>query len=223
MGLAAVHVLNHLGYNVLTPPWSCCGRPALSKGVLHHAKENAHRLSEQLKNLPKNTPIISLEPSCLSLLHDEFPALLENGVSTEHCLLFDTFIARHTPLNLHPPFLSVAIHGHCHQKALQGLSDTLHLLHTLPNLRVLEIPSGCCGMAGSFGHEKEHAEFSQKIGELILLPFIRGLPDATPVIANGYSCRHQILQHTGRKALHLAEYLALGLTQDYLKEINSFH
>ena len=207
IGLAAVHVLNRLGYQVIVPPWNCCGRPAISKGFLKHAKKNAENLWVILNEYTQdNIPLVGLEPSCLFTLWDEFHALLPEK-KTLSCQLFDSFVLQQVPLKIRIP-QSVALHGHCHHKALQGMQDTLELLRSFKNVKVTEIPSGCCGMAGSFGHEKEHAEFSRRIGELTLLPFIRKLPKDTCIIANGFSCRSQIVEHTGRKALHLAEWLA---------------
>lgn len=205
IGMAAIKVLNKLGYNVTVPPWTCCGRPALSKGFLNKAKANAIKLSETLEHFAhEKIPFISLEPSCHFTLFDEFSELPR----PQHWYLFDSFIEKHLPLPITSLEESVVIHGHCHQKALQGMKDTLSCLQSIPNLFVREIPSGCCGMAGSFGHEKEHAEFSKQIGELVLLPYIRSLPDSTSIIANGYSCRTQIKQYTNRKAQHLAEWLS---------------
>lgn len=201
VGMAAISVLNSLGFEAIVPPWKCCGRPALSKGFLHHAKANAERLYKELSQY--QIPIIGLEPSCLFTLLDEYQDLI--GWRPENCLFFDDFLAHHSPL----PFQitrKAALHGHCHQKALKGMSSTLKALQ---GYSVTEIPSGCCGMAGSFGYEQEHVHFSKQIAELVLLPSIRSLPNDLDIIANGFSCRTQIELYTGRKALHLAEWLNL--------------
>jgi FAD/FMN-containing dehydrogenase/Fe-S oxidoreductase len=209
VGLAAIQVLNRLGYHVTVPEWKCCGRAAISKGFLPHAQDLTRELIRQIKPyIDQYIPIIGLEPSCLYTLWDELPALLPQQPALKQCQLFDSFVLRHAPILFTPPSPAVAVHGHCHQKAIQGMQDTLALLHSFPDLHIMEIPSGCCGMAGSFGHETEHLDFSRQIGELILLPFVRSLPVDTLVIANGFSCRTQIRHHTQRKALHLAEWLA---------------
>lgn len=219
VGVAALHVINHLGYKALIPPWKCCGRPAISKGFLNHAKENAFQLSSELKKLPlENIELISLEPSCQFTLFDEFPEFLPKELSKEKWLSFDAFVFKHLPNDLQALSKKVAIqkvavhkivvHGHCHQKALLGMQTTFDLLKKLPGVAVSEIRAGCCGMAGSFGHEKEHADFSKRIGELSLLPYVRSLSEDTSIIANGFSCRSQINYHTGRKAEHLAEWLS---------------
>jgi Fe-S oxidoreductase len=208
VGIAAFNVLNRLGFHVTVPEWTCCGRPAISKGFLPHARDNISKLVEQIKPyLQQEIPIVGLEPSCLLTLWDELPALLPDQPALKQCSLFDSFILQQPPLPWSPSG-KLDVQGHCHQKALVGRQDTVQLLRTLPGVTVTAIPSGCCGMAGSFGHEVEHAEFSKQIGELVLLPFVRQLPEDTTVIANGFSCRSQIHYHTGRRALHLAEWLA---------------
>lgn len=204
VGVAAMRVLNRLGFKVIVPPWTCCGRPALSKGFLPHAKKNATILSDQLRTYA-HLPIIGLEPSCLFTLIDDYPSL---DLPVPNCELFDSFVTKHLKAKTAPQ--KVVVHGHCHHKALHGMQETLTLLKNL-GLEATEILSGCCGMAGSFGYETEHLDFSQKIGELNLLPFVRKLPEETFIISNGFSCRAQINRHTNRKAMHLAEYL------DFLK------
>lgn len=209
VGVAAVKVLNHLGYQVIVPPWKCCGRPAISKGFLPKAKKNAELLAEQMKPyLEQDIPIIGLEPSCFFTLFDEYRDFLGKSWDPKNCQLFDSFLAKQS-LKIVAKEQKVALHGHCHHKAMQGMQDTLKVLIST-ECHVTEIPSGCCGMAGSFGYEKEHSDFSKKIGELHLLPFVRSLPEETAIIANGYSCRTQIDLYTGRKAMHLAEWLVIA-------------
>lgn len=205
VGFAAVAVLNKLGFHVIVPPWQCCGRPAISKGFLHHAKQNAIKLGKQLAPyIEKQVPIIGLEPSCFSALTDEFHDLID-GWDPKLCDSFDAFLSEHmNPFALNA---KVALHSHCHNKA----AHTLKFLHRIEGLTVLEIPSGCCGMAGSFGYEKEHTDFSKQIAELKLIPFIQKLEPGIEIIASGYSCRTQIHTQTGRKALHLAEWLLKSL------------
>ncbi|NGX42310.1 MAG: Anaerobic glycerol-3-phosphate dehydrogenase subunit C [Chlamydiae bacterium] len=218
IGIAATNVLQALGYTVIVPPWQCCGRPMISKGMLKQAKKYAERLLHTLKQYAEqNIPIIGLEPSCILTIKDEFQGLLgyDNDILAsviQHCFTFDEFLAQHIidgklPLTFDDTTHNIKVHGHCHQKALTEHGDTLHVLKCIPNATVTEIPSGCCGMAGSFGYEKEHYNFSMKIAELQLLPAIRNAPPNTTILANGFSCRCQISHATNQKALHLAEIL----------------
>lgn len=212
IGKAAVKVLESLGYQVIVPPWQCCGRPALSKGVLEYAKTQATNATKVL--LPyaqQNIPIIGLEPSCLFTLKDDFGGLLGHDNEAvaflkANCITFDEFVHKHT-LSLTRLEKTVQVHGHCHQKALVGLKPTLEVLRAIPGLQVIEIDSGCCGLAGSFGYEKEHYDISMKIGNLKLFPAIHKQPEAI-IIAGGFSCRHQIKHGTQKRAIHLAEFLA---------------
>jgi Fe-S oxidoreductase len=131
----------------------------------------------------------------------------------KHCYTFDAFVHKHmTEGNRQQPFYSpgieVKVHGHCHQKALVGMHPTLALLKAIPLLKVSEIASGCCGMAGSFGYESEHHDLSLKISSLRLVPEIEQTPAKAYLIANGFSCRNQIEYTTTRKAIHMAEFLA---------------
>lgn len=221
VGQAAVKFLNRLGYHVLLPTWSCCGRPALSKGLLPYARQQAHQLIEHLwPYVQKGYPIVGLEPSCLLTLRDDYNGLLEASDKTKLeqvvalCLTLDEFLAQlveqGTWPSLTPIFTrKVKVHGHCYQKALVGMKPTLKVLKAVPGFQVEEIHSGCCGMAGSFGYEKEHESISLQIGELHLFPAVRACSAEDWIIASGTSCRHQIHDGTGRQALHLAEALAL--------------
>ncbi|ADI38194.1 FAD-binding and (Fe-S)-binding domain-containing protein [Waddlia chondrophila] len=210
VGIAAVKVLEKLGYQIISPPWTCCGRTLISKGMLDSAKVQAEKLIATLLPYAKeNIPIIGLEPSCLLTIKDDFQGLLgyENPdlkIVNAMSQTFDQFIASHHKLPFQNTKDSVKLHGHCHQKALTGTSSAMKILHTLGNPS--EIPSGCCGMAGSFGYEKEHYQISMAIGELKLFPAVRQTED--PIIADGFSCRCQIAHATGKTPLHLAQYLA---------------
>jgi FAD/FMN-containing dehydrogenase/Fe-S oxidoreductase len=210
IGIAAVKVLEKLGYQVIVLPWQCCGRPLISKGLLKPARQHAERLFESLMlYVERGYKIVGLEPSCILTLVDDFVGLLGEKAKqlSEACLTFDTFVAQEKP-SFNPCDKALLLHGHCHQKALVGMQETLQLLRSIPGLSVSEIPSGCCGMAGSFGYEEEHYTFSLKIAELSLLPAIRSSSPDTLLIANGFSCRSQISEATGRRPLHLAELLA---------------
>ena len=221
IGQAAVHVLNALGFKVIVPEWSCCGRPALSKGVLALARKQAQALLNRLEPYARQgLPIIGLEPSCLLTLKDDYNGLLPEEDSliplfekmVLSCFTFDEFLNQlieKGEFNFPVKQIrqQVMVHGHCYQKALVGMQPTLNVLKTIPGLEVAEIPSGCCGMAGSFGYEKEHYAISMKIGELVLLPAIRKSTAETWIIASGTSCRQQIWDGTQRRAMHLAEAL----------------
>ena len=183
------------------------------KPLLKKAKSQAEKLVDLLYEYAvKDYPIIILEPSCLSAIQDDYQGIL--GYRHEKlqrvikaCTSFDAFIDGKLPKI---PVLNkemVQFHGHCHQKALMGTEAAHRVLKSL-GCTVAEIPSGCCGMAGSFGYEKEHYDFSMKIGELQLFPAIRSGREVRWIVANGVSCRTQIHDGTGRQALHLAEVVA---------------
>ena len=205
IGKAAVKLLNSMGYEVICPKWHCCGRPFLSKGMLKQARAQAEKVVEMLSPY-KDIPIIGLEPSCILTVKDDFRDLVGQNLSVT---TLDEFLYEHLDeLTFTHRKKTVKVHGHCHQKALVGTTPTLNVLKAVPGFHVSEIPSGCCGMAGSFGYEKEHYDISMKIGELHLFPEIRNSPSNTLIVASGFSCRNQIAHGTQRKALHLAEILA---------------
>jgi FAD/FMN-containing dehydrogenase/Fe-S oxidoreductase len=219
IGIAAVKVLERFGYKVHVPSWKCCGRPFISKGMLQQAKSKAEALVDHLfPYVQKGLPIIGLEPSCILTVKDDFRSVL--GSSSEKaaqvakaCTTFDEFL-HSQPIEMILPFIknnqpkTILMHGHCHQKALVGTKPSLDFLKGIPNVFASEIDSGCCGMAGSFGYEKEHYLFSLKIAEQRLFPAIRAAPDHTILVANGVSCRSQIAHGTNRKPMHLAEIVA---------------
>lgn len=225
VGQSAVRLLNNLGYRVLLSTRSCCGRPALSKGLLPTAQKQARRLIQRLWPYAQyGYPIIGLEPSCLLTLKDDYISLVQaKGEQArqlkqvlDQCWTLDEFLAQLIDKGeFHFPIQSkekrVKVHGHCYQKALGGMESTLKVLKAIPDFQVKEIPSGCCGMAGSFGYEKEHEAISMKIGELCLFPTIRACQPEEWIIANGMSCRHQIKDGTQRQAMHLAEALVKHL------------
>ena len=222
VGIAAMHILEALGYYVIVPKWQCCGRTLISKGFLRQAKQYAETLVSTLKTFAEeNIPIVGLEPSCLLTIKDDFQGLLgyDNIILQKilpHCYTLDEFLAQQIcsgelPIALKNVSQQIVYHGHCHQKALVGTSQSLEVLQCLPNTFVTEIPTGCCGMAGSFGYEKEHYDFSVKIAEQQLLPGLKNVPPDATVIANGFSCRHQIQHLTTHKPLHLAEVFYASL------------
>jgi len=199
----------------------CCGRTYLATGQVEKARGEAKRLIEALDPfVQRGVPVIGLEPSCLFTLRDEFLAL---GLgeparrTAESALLFEEFLAREKKagrltLELKPLEQKTALlHGHCHQKAFGAMSAVQEALALVPDLTVKPIESSCCGMAGSFGYEAEHYDTSIAMAELSLLPAVRRADQATLVVADGTSCRHQIADGTGRQALHVAQVLARAL------------
>lgn len=220
VGHAAHYILSLLGFEVIIPPWACCGRPLISKGLLEQARSKATRLIDTLyPYASKGLAIVGLEPSCILTVADDLPTLVSSKdrmralLVAKKCLTFDQFlhaqiIEGKLPLPFAHAQLSAKVHGHCHQKALVGMKPTMEILQAIPRLTASEIPSGCCGMAGSFGYEKEHYSMSMKIGSLHLFPPIIDSPFDERLIANGFSCRNQIEHGTGRKAMHLAEFIA---------------
>jgi FAD/FMN-containing dehydrogenase/Fe-S oxidoreductase len=216
VGKAAVEVLEAAGFRVTLANARCCGRPMLSKGLLDRAGAQArynvdllHAYAEQ------GIPIVGCEPSCLLTFRDEYPELLKDDKSrrvAEHAYLIDEFLMRlHDKGELKLDFQNVAkkvlFHGHCHQKALAGTASSLRALRLPPAYQVEEVAAGCCGMAGSFGFEREHFQISMKIGEHALFPAINAKSSEWEVAVTGVSCRQQIDQGTGRKARHLVELL----------------
>ncbi|NQZ56798.1 MAG: FAD-binding protein [Lentisphaeraceae bacterium] len=216
VGRAAFRVLTALGYEVEVPPYVCCGRPMISKGFLKEAKLQARKLVETLRPyIHKSEIIVGLEPSCILTIADDYPDLIsgdEVKKLSKYCMTIDQFLAQVIDKGeFNASFLKgkrdVLMHGHCHQKSLEGTGNTMKVLNELPGICASEVDSGCCGMAGSFGYEKEHYDFSMKIGEGRLFPAIRKAHYDTEIISNGMSCRCQIIQGAKRTPHHLIEFL----------------
>jgi Fe-S oxidoreductase len=220
IGIKGIKLLARLGYEVIIPNHLESGRTFISKGLLREAKKIANINIKKLKDLvTPDTPIVGVEPSALLTLRDEYVDLAEDHLKegakniSQSALLFDEFLAAELEKGrLNRELFSieqrqVKLHGHCHQKALSSLVHTKKMLSLLKNYDVRIIPSGCCGMAGSFGYEEEHYEVSMQIGELVLFPTVRQQPEDVLIAAPGTSCRHQIKDGTGRKALHPIEIL----------------
>jgi len=216
VGKAAVRVLEAAGCAVELAGLPCCGRPLISKGFLKEARALVQAQAPALaKRLSDGTPLLGLEPSCLLTLVDEWPEL-SAGAETRHIAaaaeLAESWLVKQVSagacgLSLRPRPEKSVLHGHCHQKALVGVDGTAAALRLIPGLDVTVLDAGCCGMAGSFGFEKEHYELSVKIANLALLPALAAEPDAM-VIAPGTSCRHQIHDLAHRRAMHPLEVLA---------------
>jgi Fe-S oxidoreductase len=212
---AATRLLERLGYRVRLINKRCCGRPMISKGMLGEAKTNAVWNVDQLSDhVDRGVPIVGLEPSCLLTLRDEYPEFLRTTAAKqvgENSFLLEEFLLREGDagkfsfgLNNHGR--KVLLHGHCHQKALVGTGPTVAVLKRA-GYDVSEVDSGCCGMAGSFGFEKEHYELSLKIGGRRLGPAVKAAGADVEIVAPGISCRQQIEHLTGRRAKHPAEVL----------------
>ncbi len=209
-GIAAVRVLEALGYRVEVPALRCCGRPMISKGLLAEAKANgSNNLALLAPRVRQGIPLLGLEPSCIATYRDDLGDLVggdDADAVAKHSFLVEQFIVDRHGTQSDLPFQELRadalLHGHCHQKALFGTAGTLAALRLVPGLTVEEIPSGCCGMAGSFGYEKEHYDLSLKIGELSLFPRVRAASPETVLLAPGTSCRHQLADATSRHAVH---------------------
>ena len=220
VGIKTVQLLNRLGYEVIIPRHVDSGRAQISKGLLRDAAKLATRNVELLKNVVSSqNPLLGIEPSAILGFRDEVPDLVPERLVEAaktlgaNALLIDEFISREADAGRirREAFIQkprrIKLHGHCHQKSLASLTPTVKALELPVDYKVQIIPSGCCGMAGSFGYEKEHFDVSMKVGELVLLPAVRSAPVDTIIAAPGTSCRHQIKDGTGRIAHHPAEIL----------------
>ena len=210
---AATEVLEDAGYRVLVPAGSvCCGRPLYDYGFLDHAKKLLRQVMHTLDpHIHAGTPIVVLEPSCLAVFRDElinlFPADQRAQRLAKQTFLLSEFLHKHVE-GYEAPRVDghVMLHGHCHHKAIATIEDEEAILKST-GASVETLDSGCCGMAGSFGFEADHYQISMDVGELVLLPAVRHAPADTIIVADGFSCREQIRQATGKRALHLAEVL----------------
>jgi len=220
VAIAATRFLEKSGYRVLLAEKKCCGRPMISKGMLSQAKENAAWNVDKLAPYAeKGIPIIGLEPSCLLTLRDEYPEFIRTSAAknvAENSFLLEEFVVREQmagrlALQSNGRGKKALLHGHCHQKALVGSAPTVAILKAA-GYEVSEVDSGCCGMAGSFGFEKEHYELSMKIGNRRLAPAVKAASAEVEIVASGISCRQQIDHLAQRQAKHPAELLleALG-------------
>lgn len=214
VGISALQLLNSCGYEVILANVGCCQRPKISHGFLRDAKREGMKTIQRLKKyIDQGLTVVVCEPSCASALNDDLPDLIDDEVLAKQLknsvMMIDVFLEKEMEKGrLDRKLESIAgdilIHGHCHQKALYGTSGMKSALKGTNN-SVSEIPSGCCGMAGSFGYEKEHYEISRKIGDSILFTAVKSKKDDTTVVANGFSCRHQIEHFTGVKPKHWVE------------------
>ena len=220
IGIKAIMLLEKLGYEVVIPASAESGRTFLSKGLLGAARRVAERNVRMLSGIiTDESPLIGIEPSAILSFRDEYPEIVGESMRpmaealAGKTMLVEEFICRELDRgNIKTESFTVSemevlLHGHCQQKALASTATTMRMLSVPVNYKVTEIPSGCCGMAGAFGFEKEHYDLSMKIGELVLFPEVRRAGNDTLIAASGTSCRHQIADGTGRKAHHPVEIL----------------
>jgi len=220
IGIKAIMLLEKLGYDVMIPDHLESGRTWLSKGLLRKAKSIANKNIELLHSIiSADSPLIGIEPSAILTFRDEYIDLADDDKFeaakqlSKNVFMIDEFIAGEIEKgNIAKDLFTkekklIKLHGHCQQKALSSVTSSVKLLSLPENYRVETIPSGCCGMAGSFGYEKEHYDISMKIGELVLFPSVRNSSVETVIAAPGTSCRHQVKDGTGREAKHPVEIL----------------
>jgi len=220
IGITAISLLSKLGYEVEMPEHLESGRACLSKGLLRQAKKIANKNVASLYPLINaDSPLIGIEPSAILTFRDEYIDLADDDMLdkakslSKHVFTIEEFLASEIAKgNLDKNLFTkekkkILLHGHCQQKSLSSTSYTSTLLSFPDNYSVETLPSGCCGMAGSFGYEKEHFELSQQVGELVLFPAVRSAAADTIIAAPGTSCRHQVKDGTGRKAKHPVEVL----------------
>jgi Fe-S oxidoreductase len=230
LGKKTILLLNELGYGVEIPSNIISGRSYISKGMLAIAQKLANSNVEKLAPIiTKEKPFIGIEPSALLSFRDEIPDLVSEDLRAQaitlkaNCLLIDEFLAQEikskrirkdsfSTLNQ-----KIVLHGHCHQKSIAGISSTRQVLSFPENYEVELLPTGCCGMAGSFGYEKKHYELSQKIANLVLYPRLLKTKNSTIIATNGTSCRHQLKDGIDKEGLHLAEIMYNALAQKTIK------
>jgi FAD/FMN-containing dehydrogenase/Fe-S oxidoreductase len=217
VGVAGADVLEAIGCGVDLAPNVCCGRPLISQGLLARARALAERNVDRLYPLVEDgAALVFFEPSCLSAIREDAPSLVRDDVQrrarrvAEQAMLFEEFVeaeceSGRATLRLSQGPAQVLLHGHCHQKSMGRVAPAKALLSRIPGTTVVDLDAGCCGMAGSFGYGREHFDVSRAIGERRLLPAARAMGSGTVLVASGVSCRHQVADFTGVRALHAAE------------------
>jgi len=226
IGLDAAAVLRAANLSPQLVPHVCCGRPLISKGLLDEARALASRNADALYDVASaGHPLVFLEPSCLSAVREDAPALLRGDaqrkarVVAAACVLFEEFLeerlrSKANPMRLHSGPPSILLHGHCHQKAMGLLPAARALLSRIPESTIVDLDAGCCGMAGSFGYTRDHYDVSHAIGERRLLPAARALSAGSVLVASGTSCREQVAHFAGVTAKHPAELLRSLLSDE---------
>jgi Fe-S oxidoreductase len=222
IGRAAIDTLRRAGCSITLGPTSlrCCGRPLISNGLLDQAVASArHNVEHLFPWAQQGLPIIACEPSCILTIRDDYPALLKGDLRAraetvaQACQTFEQLMdhalshAAQHQLHWHAGPTQILVQPHCHERSLVGLTPILRLLRRIPGAEVIDLDAGCCGMAGSFGYEREHYEISRQVGEQRLLPAVRQAGPGAVIVASGFSCRLQIEHFTSRQALHPAELL----------------
>jgi len=222
LGMATVELLTRVGCRVRValppegPALRCCGRPMISNGLLDQAVAHARYNVERLYPLAATHAMVACEPSCVLTLKDDYPALLRGEerrraeAVAAACVTLEELLERLPgcrPEAFQPVAGKVLVQGHCHQRSLVGMEPTLRLLRRIPGAEVVDLDAGCCGMAGSFGYEKEHYEVSRLVGEQRLFPALRQASVDSLVVAAGFSCRMQIAHFTDRQVFHPAMLL----------------
>jgi len=230
IAIKMLKLFNVLGYKVIIPGNYESGRAALSRGLLPKTRRVAEKNIKIFASLiTQETPLIGIEPSAILSFRDEYPDLVKPALRdsaekiSKYTFMVDEFLSKeYKKGNIDRDLFTtnykyIRLHGHCHQKAIVGIQPTIEILEIPINYKVKEIKSGCCGMAGDFGYEKNNYELSMKIGELVLFPEIREEPESTVIVAPGTSCRYQIMEGTGRKAYHPVEVLYDALITNSIK------
>jgi Fe-S oxidoreductase len=217
--IAAVDVLEHAGFHVDVPRQPlCCGRPLYDYGMLPLAKTWLREIVRALgPDIRAGVPVVGLEPSCVAVFRDEMKEMLPDDEDAKRLsrqtFTLSEFLEKKADGFAVPKLQRHAIvHGHCHHKAIMKMDDERKVLDKM-GLDYEMLDSGCCGMAGSFGFERDHYDVSMKVGELVVLPAVRHAPKDTLLVADGFSCREQIAQATDRRALHLADLLQMALRE----------
>ena len=219
IGIAAADVLEAAGIAVRLAPYGCCGRPLISQGLLDEARALGEATTKMLHEFAvRGDRIVFLEPSCLSALREDQPALLRGEAQrrartvADACVLFEDHLEREwqggsISLRLRSGPATILLHGHCHQRAMGLSASARALLSRIPSCTVVDLDAGCCGMAGSFGYTLGHYDVSRQIGERRLLPAARSMKSGTVLAAAGVSCRQQVAHFAGVRAVHPASLL----------------
>jgi Fe-S oxidoreductase len=221
--IAACEFLQSAGCEVVVPQQHvCCGRPLYDFGMLDRAKQYLQTLMHSLADeIERGTSIVVLEPSCASVFRDElinlFPRDERAQRLTKQVFLLSEFLEKHPEMPLPRLDQKVLLHGHCHHKSLMKMASEHAVLKRM-GAEFEEPESGCCGMAGSFGYEKDKYDISVKVGERVLLPKVREADRDTLILADGFSCRGQVEQLTNRRAIHLADVLHLASGRSAFKD-----
>jgi len=212
--IAAAHALERAGFQVVVPQGPlCCGRPLYDYGMLGMAKQWLRQILDALSgDIAAGTPVIGLEPSCVTVFRDEMGELM-SGDEQARRLAKQTFTLSEFLTDRDAPFprlhRAALVHGHCHHKAVLGFDKEQEALKRM-GIEAKVLDSGCCGMAGSFEFERDHYGISMKAGERVLLPAVRSAPRDALIVADGFSCRTQIYESTARRALHLADLMEMA-------------